>query len=304
MERSTNLDVHTIQVTWTLPNATDNSGVVSLTGSHEPGCNFTIGVTTVSYEAEDSSGNTARCSFSVTVKAVARPFFDVLNGTQKNISISQVTKRFGELCDAISWLANASLSAQESKDVAQDILVSVNTAIVVLLDVNGENGTRHQDRSLLTRSVFNATDKLATFVLSNIEPGSGQVILETPSIHLNLESDFANKLTNQSIIMADGSGFIIPPKKQLFPNGTSDGNMNRIIQWLDGRLFRHVNKGDASDVLSLTFTDREGNTIEVNDTREDISIIFANDGPSPSDCVDIEGICLDDNVIYFGFILM
>ncbi|XP_070550965.1 hyalin-like [Ptychodera flava] len=67
IETTTYIDMPNIKVTWAFPNAMDNSGRVSVTGSHEPGSNFTIGVTTVSYVAEDPSGNTANCWFSVKV---------------------------------------------------------------------------------------------------------------------------------------------------------------------------------------------------------------------------------------------
>ncbi|XP_070550017.1 hyalin-like [Ptychodera flava] len=70
VETKTALGMPNIRVTWAFPNATDNSGNVSVTGSHEPGSNFTIGVTTVSYEAEDPSGNTANCWFSVIVQGM------------------------------------------------------------------------------------------------------------------------------------------------------------------------------------------------------------------------------------------
>ncbi|XP_070560183.1 hyalin-like [Ptychodera flava] len=67
-ETSTYIDMHTIELTWSLPSVSDNSGSVNLSVSHERGSNFSIGVTTVSYIAEDPFGNTAYCWFNVTVK--------------------------------------------------------------------------------------------------------------------------------------------------------------------------------------------------------------------------------------------
>ena len=55
-------------VTWTEPTATDNSGVVSLTGrTHQPGTFFNIGTTQVTYTFTDGSGNSATCTFNVNV---------------------------------------------------------------------------------------------------------------------------------------------------------------------------------------------------------------------------------------------
>ena len=54
-------------VSWTEPTATDNSGNQTLTPSHNPGSAFPIGTTTVTYISTDPTGNTATCSFNVTV---------------------------------------------------------------------------------------------------------------------------------------------------------------------------------------------------------------------------------------------
>jgi len=54
-------------VTWTPPTASDNCGSATVSGSHSPGTNFPPGTTTVTYTADDGNGNTAQCSFDVTV---------------------------------------------------------------------------------------------------------------------------------------------------------------------------------------------------------------------------------------------
>ena len=58
----------TAVVTWTPPTASDNSGVVTLTSSHNPGDTFTLGVTTVTYTAVDSDSNQMTESFTVTIE--------------------------------------------------------------------------------------------------------------------------------------------------------------------------------------------------------------------------------------------
>ena len=52
---------------WTEPNASDNSGVVTVSASAEPGSRFYIGTTNVTYNAVDPSGNAAEYTFIVTV---------------------------------------------------------------------------------------------------------------------------------------------------------------------------------------------------------------------------------------------
>ena len=56
-------------VTWFPPNVTDNSlESITPTLSHNSGDQFGIGTETVSVDAQDSSGNLAFCSFTVTVQ--------------------------------------------------------------------------------------------------------------------------------------------------------------------------------------------------------------------------------------------
>ena len=57
-------------VTWTAPTATDESGVVFQTfASHQPGQQFPVGATPVTYVFSDLSQNYARCVFFVTVSS-------------------------------------------------------------------------------------------------------------------------------------------------------------------------------------------------------------------------------------------
>src|SRR5690606_2323122 len=53
-------------VEWTAPTASDNCSVL-LSSSHNSGDVFLVGTTTVTYTATDGAGNTATCSFNVTV---------------------------------------------------------------------------------------------------------------------------------------------------------------------------------------------------------------------------------------------
>ncbi|MEO1624594.1 MAG: HYR domain-containing protein, partial [Bacteroidota bacterium] len=53
-------------VSWSAPTASDNCNV-TLVSNYAPGDNFPIGTSTVLYTATDDSGNTATCSFTVTI---------------------------------------------------------------------------------------------------------------------------------------------------------------------------------------------------------------------------------------------
>ena len=54
-------------VWWTTPVARDNSRNVTLRSSHHPGRSYPMGITTVTYIAEDSSSNNASFKFIVKV---------------------------------------------------------------------------------------------------------------------------------------------------------------------------------------------------------------------------------------------
>ncbi len=59
---------------WSVPVPMDNCAGVSITAaSHNPGDTFPVGMTIVSYTATDAAGNTATCSFNVTVEDLEAP---------------------------------------------------------------------------------------------------------------------------------------------------------------------------------------------------------------------------------------
>lgn len=60
-------------VTWTEPTASDNCSGVVLSSTHNPGDNFPVGTTTVTYTATDASSNTDVCTFDVIVGVAAPP---------------------------------------------------------------------------------------------------------------------------------------------------------------------------------------------------------------------------------------
>ncbi|XP_030853421.1 mucin-19 isoform X3 [Strongylocentrotus purpuratus] len=58
---------NSVAVSWTPPTATDDSGTPVLTSSFQPGSQFFVGVTPVTYTARDAAGLATSCSFQVTV---------------------------------------------------------------------------------------------------------------------------------------------------------------------------------------------------------------------------------------------
>ncbi|MEN8158046.1 MAG: HYR domain-containing protein, partial [Bacteroidota bacterium] len=62
-----------VEVSWTVPTASDNCAGVVLTSTHNPGDRFPVGTTTVTYTATDGSGQTDVCLFDINVTAAASP---------------------------------------------------------------------------------------------------------------------------------------------------------------------------------------------------------------------------------------
>jgi|GEM_PF-3027024 len=84
-------------VSWTPPVGADNCST-SVTSSHTPGDEFQLGTTTVIYTATDPSGNSAVCSFNVTVEDAEMP---IITNCPSDITIGN---DFGD-CDAnVSWM--------------------------------------------------------------------------------------------------------------------------------------------------------------------------------------------------------
>ncbi len=56
-------------VVWTVPTISDNCSY-TVTGSHLPADTFSVGITTVSYDVTDPSGNTTQCQFNIEVLSI------------------------------------------------------------------------------------------------------------------------------------------------------------------------------------------------------------------------------------------
>eukprot|EP00057_Strongylocentrotus_purpuratus_P007664 XP_011662138.1 PREDICTED: hyalin-like [Strongylocentrotus purpuratus] len=94
---TTDIGYPTALVNWTQPTATDNSGIQTLTSTHNSGENFTIGNNTVTYTATDDAGNTETCTFVVIVSDNEKPVFDLCPGDQ------DVTTDIGYPTAVVNW---------------------------------------------------------------------------------------------------------------------------------------------------------------------------------------------------------
>ncbi|XP_071489593.1 uncharacterized protein [Diadema antillarum] len=111
----TTLDGSAVAVTWTEPTATDDSGSVTSASTASPGDSFPVGITTVTYTFSDGSGNSAVCSFSVTVSATVDNTPPVISGCPSDISV-QTT--LGGAAVAVTWTEPTAVDDSGSVSVA------------------------------------------------------------------------------------------------------------------------------------------------------------------------------------------
>lgn len=81
--------------TWAAPSVQDDCAF-TLTSTHASGSSFPVGITTVTYTAQDASGNSAVCSFTVTVTDVLAP---VITGCPSTVRVSAGT----DCRAAVTW---------------------------------------------------------------------------------------------------------------------------------------------------------------------------------------------------------
>ncbi|MCA0235333.1 MAG: HYR domain-containing protein [Bacteroidetes bacterium] len=99
---------------WTIPTPNDCEAIVSMNSSHSPTSFFPVGITTVSYAAQDAGGNTGYCNFTVTVTDGIPPSVTVNTGPRSttignpviaNGSTVSLNSTQGVCGAAFSWLA-------------------------------------------------------------------------------------------------------------------------------------------------------------------------------------------------------
>jgi hypothetical protein len=129
---------------WTAPTATDNCGIPTLTASHQSGLCFRVGSTTVTYTAKDAKGNTALCTFKVTV---SNPCFnDTIKPVLYNCPAS-ITMTIPDTAVAITWKAPTALdncgivTISSSNPIGSLFKVGTTTVTYTAMDAKDNKST-------------------------------------------------------------------------------------------------------------------------------------------------------------------
>ncbi len=140
-------------VNWVAPTATDNCMISSFTTNKNPGSTFNVGMTTVTYTATDMSGNTATCSFTVTVTDAQLPTINCPGNATRNtaagvckytVSGTEFNATASDACGISTLLCTLS-GATTGSGLATLNGVMLNKGITTALwkatDVNGNMNT-------------------------------------------------------------------------------------------------------------------------------------------------------------------
>jgi hypothetical protein len=119
--------------TWTAPVGTDNcpGATTTLTAGPASGSVFPIGTTTVTYTVNDAHGNSASCSFTVTVKTPAAVVADLkvrVAALQPPLSGTQVQGLISKLDAALSAINNGqtNVACNKLNDFISQVTAMVN----------------------------------------------------------------------------------------------------------------------------------------------------------------------------------
>ncbi len=131
-------------VTYDAPIANDNCGVaeVNLLSGLPSGDLFPVGVTTVNYEVVDVSGNTAQCSFTVTVTDDEAPVITCPDDITLNIPDGDCSGIVNFLdATATDNCAVATITQTDGLPSGSDFPVGPNTVTFEAVDANGLSST-------------------------------------------------------------------------------------------------------------------------------------------------------------------
>ena len=125
---------------WTAPTADDNcSSAVDLTSNFNPGDEFPVGTTTVTYIATDSEGNADTCSFTVTVVDETAP---VISGCPEDLIVIANSS-----CKATaSWTAptaddNCAFTMTSTHSPGDEFVAGTTTVTYTATDASGNIST-------------------------------------------------------------------------------------------------------------------------------------------------------------------
>lgn len=254
-------------VSWTAPTASDNCTVQSFTSSHNPGTSFASGSTTVTYTAIDTNGNTATCSFTVTVNDNQNP---VINNCPANTTVSTLNDLpVAETTAAgIGATDNCGISTVSSADVTSLSCPRTVTRTYTVTDINGNQTTCQQVITITNAPCIDAS-LCTTAISSNLisgSPSSGTGTLYSQTLAVCSNTTYEVKLTGVSSTPSTNFDIVL------------DGDMvNSSAMYVSGSSYGFKFKtGPSASSVNLSLISNNGNALTVT------ALSFAHCGPTVS----------------------
>ncbi|XP_033099724.1 uncharacterized protein LOC117103264 [Anneissia japonica] len=199
---------NTTTVYWTPPTVNDNVGVVINTSDYQPNDIFEIGITTVTYHAEDEAGNEANCIFTILVEDTENPVFTTCSQLQPSITVQTLP---GLNYSSASWsvpvaIDNDLITGVDSNAEPGDQFPFGSTAVLyTAYDDSGNTGTC----SFLVIVEDNEKPEISqcpndTTILPDFGQNSAEVVWDEPIVTDNVDETptvISNIKSNTSLII-------------------------------------------------------------------------------------------------------
>ncbi|XP_070537270.1 hyalin-like [Ptychodera flava] len=275
----------TAVVTWTSPNATDNSGSVTLSSNYQPGAELVIGSTIISYNATDPFGNVDSCNFNVTVTDVENPSIlcpdDIEEYTDPGEDTAVVTWSQPNATDNSGSVNVTSNYQQGSNFVIGSTVVYYNASdpygnvdsclftVTVIDVVNPEIicpgdievvTDPGQATAVVTWTSPNATDNSGSVTLSsNYQPGA-ELVIGSTIISYNATDPFGNVDScnfNVTVTDVENPSILCPDDIEEY---TDPGEDTAVVTW------SQPNATDNSGSVNVTSNYQQGSNFVIGST--------------------------------------
>ncbi|XP_071942900.1 hyalin-like [Antedon mediterranea] len=226
--------------TWMSPNATDNSGNVTLVSTHVPGDGFAVTTTEVTYTATDPYGNEDMCTFNVTVIDAESPTLNCVSNvtvyTDLNSATANVSWPIPETTD------NSGLEATLTSNYEPYTLFNIGTTLVMYTSTDASNNVQ--------TCMFNAT------VIDNEDP-----VFDCPNGNIVAFTDESQSYSTVywNVSVTDNSGNVT--YNCTSESGDQFDAIWPIIQQNVSCMAQDPSGNDASCFFSVTVDDNENPNI-------------------------------------------
>jgi len=124
-------------VNWIEPTAADNCSLADFTGSHIPGSTFSMGTSIVTYTATDDCGNTATCTFNISVVDDTGPVITSCAGDRTISADNNCETMLPDLIGEIIAYDNCSPALVITQQPAAGTLIPAGTTEVTITVTDG-----------------------------------------------------------------------------------------------------------------------------------------------------------------------